>query len=29
MAEVEHVLEIRNVIGEGPVWHSQEGLSTG
>jgi sugar lactone lactonase YvrE len=25
MAEVEHVLEIRNVIGEGPVWHSQEG----
>jgi sugar lactone lactonase YvrE len=24
MAEVEHVLEIRNVIGEGPVWHSQE-----
>ncbi len=26
MAEVEHVLEIRNVIGEGPVWHSQEGV---
>jgi sugar lactone lactonase YvrE len=26
MAEVEHVLEIRNVIGEGPVWHSQEGF---
>ena len=26
MPEVEHVLEIRNVIGEGPVWHSQEGL---
>lgn len=25
MAEVEHVLEIRNVIGEGPVWHSEEG----
>jgi sugar lactone lactonase YvrE len=25
MSEVEHVLEIRNVIGEGPVWHSQEG----
>jgi sugar lactone lactonase YvrE len=25
MAEVEHVLEVRNVIGEGPVWHSQEG----
>ena len=24
MAEVEHVLEIRNVIGEGPVWHSRE-----
>jgi sugar lactone lactonase YvrE len=24
MAEVEHVLEVRNVIGEGPVWHSQE-----
>jgi sugar lactone lactonase YvrE len=26
MAEVEHILEVRNVIGEGPVWHSQEGL---
>src|ERR1700692_1531121 len=26
MGEVEHVLEVRNVIGEGPVWHSQEGL---
>jgi sugar lactone lactonase YvrE len=26
MAEVEHVLEVRNVIGEGPVWHSQEGV---
>jgi len=26
MAEVEHVLEIHNVIGEGPVWHSQEGF---
>ena len=26
MAEVEHVLEVRNVIGEGPVWHSQEGF---
>jgi sugar lactone lactonase YvrE len=25
MAEVEHVLEVHNVIGEGPVWHSQEG----
>jgi sugar lactone lactonase YvrE len=25
MGEVEHVLEVRNVIGEGPVWHSQEG----
>jgi sugar lactone lactonase YvrE len=25
MAEIEHVLEVRNVIGEGPVWHSQEG----
>ena len=25
MAEVEHVLEVRNVIGEGPVWHSSEG----
>jgi sugar lactone lactonase YvrE len=25
-AEVEHVLEVRNVIGEGPVWHSQEGF---
>jgi sugar lactone lactonase YvrE len=25
MAEVEHVLEVRNVIGEGPLWHSQEG----
>ena len=25
MAEVEHVLEVRNVIGEGPIWHSQEG----
>jgi sugar lactone lactonase YvrE len=24
MAEVEHVLEVRNVIGEGPVWHSEE-----
>jgi sugar lactone lactonase YvrE len=24
MAEVEHVLEVRNVIGEGPVWHSQD-----
>jgi sugar lactone lactonase YvrE len=24
MAEVEHVFEVRNVIGEGPVWHSQE-----
>ena len=24
MAEVEHVLEVHNVIGEGPVWHSQE-----
>jgi sugar lactone lactonase YvrE len=24
MAEVEHILEVRNVIGEGPVWHSQE-----
>ena len=24
MAEVEHVLEVRNVIGEGPVWHAQE-----
>jgi sugar lactone lactonase YvrE len=26
MAEVEHVLEVRNLIGEGPVWHSQEGV---
>jgi sugar lactone lactonase YvrE len=26
MGEVEHVLEVRNVIGEGPVWHSQEGV---
>ncbi len=26
MGEVEHVLEVRNVIGEGPVWHSQEGF---
>src|ERR1700677_1840703 len=26
MAEVEHVLEVHNVIGEGPVWHSQEGF---
>ena len=26
MAEVEHILEVRNVIGEGPVWHSQEGF---
>jgi sugar lactone lactonase YvrE len=26
MAEVEHVLEIRNVIGEGPVWDSQAGF---
>jgi sugar lactone lactonase YvrE len=26
MAEVEHVLEIRNVLGEGPVWDSQAGL---
>ncbi len=25
MGEVEHVLEIHNVIGEGPLWHSQEG----
>lgn len=25
MAEIGHVLEVRNVIGEGPVWHSQEG----
>ena len=25
MAEVEHVLEVGNVIGEGPIWHSQEG----
>ncbi len=25
MAEVEHILEVRNVIGEGPVWYSQEG----
>lgn len=25
MADIEHVLEIHNVIGEGPVWHSQEG----
>ncbi len=24
MAEVEHVLEVGNVIGEGPIWHSQE-----
>lgn len=24
MEEVEHVLEVRNVIGEGPVWHSGE-----
>jgi sugar lactone lactonase YvrE len=24
MAEVEHVLEVGNVIGEGPVWYSQE-----
>ena len=26
MAAVEHILEVRNVIGEGPVWHSQEGF---
>jgi sugar lactone lactonase YvrE len=26
MAEVEHLLEIHNVIGEGPVWHSKEGF---
>ena len=26
MAEVEHVLEIHNVIGEGPIWHSGEGV---
>jgi sugar lactone lactonase YvrE len=26
MAEVEHVLEVQNVIGEGPIWHSQEGF---
>ncbi|HLX82287.1 MAG TPA: SMP-30/gluconolactonase/LRE family protein [Terriglobales bacterium] len=26
MAEVEHILEIHNVIGEGPIWHSQEGF---
>jgi sugar lactone lactonase YvrE len=26
MAEVEHVLEIRNVIGEGPIWHSEAGF---
>jgi len=26
MAEVEHILEIRNVIGEGPIWHSREGF---
>jgi sugar lactone lactonase YvrE len=25
MAKVEHVLDVRNVIGEGPVWHSGEG----
>ena len=25
MGEVEHVLEVRNVIGEGPIWNSQEG----
>jgi sugar lactone lactonase YvrE len=25
MNEVEHVLEIKNVIGEGPVWHHAEG----
>lgn len=25
MAEVEHVVEVGNVIGEGPLWHSQEG----
>ncbi|MGH9544892.1 MAG: SMP-30/gluconolactonase/LRE family protein [Terriglobales bacterium] len=24
MAEVEHVLEVRNVIGEGPLWHAEE-----
>jgi len=24
VAEVEHVLEVHNVIGEGPLWHSQE-----
>jgi sugar lactone lactonase YvrE len=24
MNTVEHLLEVRNVIGEGPVWHSQE-----
>jgi len=24
MAEVEHVLDVRNVIGEGPIWHSGE-----
>jgi sugar lactone lactonase YvrE len=24
MNAVEHLLEVRNVIGEGPVWHSQE-----
>jgi sugar lactone lactonase YvrE len=24
MGEIEHVLEIHNVIGEGPLWHSQE-----
>ena len=23
--EVEHVCEVRNVIGEGPIWNSQEG----
>jgi sugar lactone lactonase YvrE len=26
MAEVEHLLEIHNVIGEGPIWHSSEGF---
>ena len=25
MGEVEHVLEVRNVIGEGPIWNSEEG----
>ncbi len=25
MSSVEHVLEVKNVIGEGPIWHHAEG----